>query len=47
VIKSSRNAPPGGDPLFSHILFGVYLDIALWGGLWLRDGRVGALLPVG
>jgi hypothetical protein len=20
-----------GDPLFSHILFGVYLSIALWG----------------
>ena len=35
-----------GDPLFSHILFGVYLGIALWGGLWLRDGRVRALLPV-
>ena len=36
-----------GDPLFSHILFGVYLGIALWGGLWLRDARVRALLPVG
>jgi hypothetical protein len=36
-----------GDPLFSHVLFGVYLGIALWGGLWLRDGRVRALLPVG
>ena len=28
------------DPLFSHTLFGVYLGIALWGGLWLRDARV-------
>ena len=36
-----------GSPLFSHTLFGVYLGIALWGGLWLRDGRVRALLPVG
>ena len=27
------------DPLFSHTLFGVYLGIALWGGLWLRDAR--------
>ena len=36
-----------GSPLFSHILFGVYLGIALWGGLWLRDGRLRALLPVG
>jgi hypothetical protein len=36
-----------GDPLFSHVLFGVYLGIALWGGLWLRDARVRTLLPVG
>ena len=35
------------DPLFSHTLFGVYLGIALWGGLWLRDARVRTLLPVG
>ena len=34
------------DPLFSHTLFGVYLGIALWGGLWLRDARVRILLPV-
>ncbi len=36
-----------GNPLFSHILFGVYLGIALWGGLWLRDARIRAPLPVG
>jgi len=36
-----------GDPLFSHTLFGVYLGIALWGGLWLRDPRVRNLLPIG
>jgi hypothetical protein len=35
------------DPLFSHTLFGVYLGIALWGGLWLRDVRVRNLLPIG
>lgn len=35
-----------GDPLFSHVLFGVYLGAALWGGLWLRDPRLRALLPV-
>jgi hypothetical protein len=34
------------NPLFSHTLFGVYLGIALWGGLWLRDARVRSLLPV-
>jgi hypothetical protein len=33
-------------PLFSHILFGVYLGILMWGGLWLRDSRLRALLPV-
>jgi hypothetical protein len=32
-------------PLFSHTLFGVYLGIILWGGLFLRDSRVRALLP--
>lgn len=35
-----------GDPLFSHVLFGVYLGAALWGGLWLRDARLRALFPV-
>jgi hypothetical protein len=33
------------NPLFSHILFGVYLGIILWGGLYLRDARVRALIP--
>ncbi len=35
-----------GSPLFSHILFGVYLGVMVWGGLWLRDQRVRAILPV-
>ena len=26
-----------GAPLFSHVLFGVYLNLLLWGGLWLRN----------
>ncbi len=34
------------NPLFSHELFGVYLGVMVWGGLWLRDGRVRALLPL-
>ncbi|MBZ9662594.1 DoxX family protein [Mesorhizobium sp. ESP-6-4] len=34
-----------GNPLFSHTLFGVYLGIILWGGLYLRDQRVRALIP--
>jgi hypothetical protein len=35
-----------GDPLFSHILFGVYLGVLAWGGLWLRDERLRAMFPV-
>lgn len=35
-----------GDPLFSHVLFGVYVGILAWGGLWLRDAKVRALLPL-
>jgi hypothetical protein len=32
--------------LFSHILFGVYLGVMTWGGLWLREPRLRALLPL-
>jgi hypothetical protein len=35
-----------GDPLFTHILFPVYLGILIWGGLCLRDYRVAHLIPV-
>ncbi|MER9696262.1 DoxX family protein [Mesorhizobium sp. M0179] len=34
-----------GSPLFSHTLFSVYLGIILWGGLYLRDPSVRALIP--
>ncbi|HEX4302113.1 MAG TPA: DoxX family protein [Rhizomicrobium sp.] len=34
-------------PLFTHILFGVYLGLFVWGGLWLRDRRLRALIPFG
>lgn len=34
------------NPLFSHELFGVYLGVLVWLGLWLRDARVRALLPL-
>jgi uncharacterized membrane protein YphA (DoxX/SURF4 family) len=33
-------------PLFSHILFPVYVALFVWGGLWLRDERVRSLIPV-
>jgi DoxX-like family len=28
-----------GSPLFTHILFGVYVALLVWGGLFLRDRR--------
>lgn len=36
-----------GSPLFSHVLFSLYLGLFMWGGLWLRDPRLRALFPVG
>jgi hypothetical protein len=33
-------------PLFSHVLFGVYLGLLIWGGLYLRNSRLRELLPV-
>jgi len=35
-----------GDPLFSHILFPVYLGVMIWRGLFLRDARLRVLLPM-
>lgn len=32
-------------PLFSHVLFSVYLGLFLWGGLWLRDPSLRAVFP--
>ena len=33
-------------PLFSHILFSVYLGLFMWGGLWLRNPMLRALFPI-
>lgn len=35
-----------GSPLFSHILFSLYLGLFMWGGLWLRDRGLRALFPI-
>jgi hypothetical protein len=35
-----------GNPLFTHVLFPIYVAILLWGPLWLQDDRVRALLPM-
>ena len=34
-----------GDPLFSHVLFPVYVAALIWGGIWLREPRLRALIP--
>ena len=34
-----------GSPLPTHTLFGVYIGVLAWAGLWLRDPRLRALLP--
>ena len=35
-----------GSPLFSNVLFPVYFALVLWGGLYLRDKRLRALIPL-
>ena len=33
-----------GNPLLSHVLFGVYVGVLMWGGLLLREPRLRVLL---
>jgi hypothetical protein len=33
------------NPLFTHILFPIYIAALVWGGLYLRDPRLSVLLP--
>jgi hypothetical protein len=35
-----------GAPLFSNTLFPVYVALLIWGGIYLRDGRLRALVPI-
>jgi len=35
-----------GDPLMSHVLFPTYVGVLVWGGLFLRDARLRALVPL-
>jgi hypothetical protein len=35
-----------GNPLFSHVLFPIYVAALIWGGLWLRNHGVRALLSL-
>lgn len=34
-----------GAPLLSHSLFGLYLGLVMWTGLWLRDAALGQIMP--
>lgn len=34
------------NPLFSHTLFSIYLGVAVWVALWLRDERVRGVFPL-
>jgi hypothetical protein len=34
------------DPLFSHVLFPIYVGVFMWGGLWLRSAELRALFPL-
>lgn len=33
------------NPVFTHFLFGLYVGLIGWAGLWLRDRRTQNLLP--
>jgi hypothetical protein len=34
------------NPLFSHTLFSIYLGVAVWAALWLRDARIRGVFPL-
>lgn len=34
------------DPLFSHTLFSIYLGIAVWAALWLREEKIRQVFPL-
>ena len=34
------------NPLFSHTLFSIYLGVAVWLALWLREEKVRAAFPL-
>src|SRR5436190_21855066 len=35
-----------GNPLFSHVLFPIYVAAIIWGGLWLREPHLRALFGI-
>jgi len=37
---------PTGNPFFGEVLFPVYIGVFLWGGIYLRDEKLRALVPL-
>jgi hypothetical protein len=35
-----------GEPLFTNVLFPTYIAALIWGGLYLREDKLRALIPV-
>ena len=35
-----------GSPLFTHILFPIYVAVLIWGGLYTREPRLRAMIPL-
>ncbi|MGB7258884.1 MAG: DoxX family protein [Pseudolabrys sp.] len=36
----------GADPLMPHVLMALVIGLFVWGGLWLRNPRLRALVPL-
>lgn len=34
-----------GNPLFSHVLFGIYVGVLVWAGIYLRDAKLRRQIP--
>jgi hypothetical protein len=35
-----------GSPLFTHVLFPIYVAVLIWGGLYAREDRLRSLIPI-
>lgn len=35
-----------GSPFFTHLFFGFYLGVMVWGGLFLREEKLRTLIPL-
>ena len=35
-----------GNPIFTHILFPIYIALFIWGGIWFRDRTLRDLFPI-